>query len=512
MVVVPGWRRWRQWLSGAQERAPGLTAEGHLKSGRLAGLSMSRAIWVLSWPILVEAFLNSLVGLTDTVLAAGLENGKAATDAIGAAAYMTWFIGLFIMALGVGSTALISRSVGGGRLAVANAAVGQTVLAVVVLGAGVGVLVAGTVPVTMRLFALSGESGALYSVYLLILSASVPLMGILFGGIACARGAGDSFRPLLAMAVVNAVNIVVSWMLSGVTLQLPPWLGGGQVTSPFGLDYGVTGIALGTLIANAVGAAILIWILATGVSGVRLIRRRLTPHWHTIRRLARLAWPGFLETMGLWVGNFLVMLIVARLAIEGAMGSHIVAIRIEAFSFMPGFAMGMASATLVGQYLGAGSTRMAQRSAVVCTAIAVLVMGALGGLFMIASTPIVSLFTAVPEHLESVPTLISIAGAFQAPFAISIVLRAALRGAGDVRAAMWLTWITTYAVRLPLVYALSGVRLTVPEWLGGGVIENPFRDEPSLALLWVALMLELCVRALAYLVRFLQGRWKTTTV
>ena len=57
--------------------APSLD-HGRLTTGRLAGLSLPAAVWVLSWPILAESVLNSLVGLTDTVLAAGIEDGGAA--------------------------------------------------------------------------------------------------------------------------------------------------------------------------------------------------------------------------------------------------------------------------------------------------------------------------------------------------------------------------------------------------------------------------------------------------
>src|SRR5204863_7143728 len=114
--------------ASALRRAPGSPAraaavDGRIRSGRLAGLGMGAAIWVLAWPILAESFLNSLVGLTDTFLSAQLS--EAATDAIGGASYLLWFIGLVVQAIGVGATALISRAVGRGRVAVANAAVGQ---------------------------------------------------------------------------------------------------------------------------------------------------------------------------------------------------------------------------------------------------------------------------------------------------------------------------------------------------------------------------------------------------
>ena len=102
--------------------ARGLDDRGRLKSGRLKGLSMTMAIWVLSWPILIESALNALVGLTDTVLASQIGDGAGgagplgvsavdAVDAISAASFIMWFIGLTFMALGMGATTLISNPV-----------------------------------------------------------------------------------------------------------------------------------------------------------------------------------------------------------------------------------------------------------------------------------------------------------------------------------------------------------------------------------------------------------------
>ena len=88
--------------------APLINKQGTIRSGRLKGLTMWHAIWVLSWPVLIESFLNALVGLVDTTLAASLS--EAATDAVGAASYFLWFISLVGMALGVGVTALVARS------------------------------------------------------------------------------------------------------------------------------------------------------------------------------------------------------------------------------------------------------------------------------------------------------------------------------------------------------------------------------------------------------------------
>jgi Na+-driven multidrug efflux pump len=74
---------------------------------------------------------------------------------------------------------------------------------------------------------------------------------------------------------------------------------------------------------------------------------------------------------------------------------------------------------------------------------------------------------------------------------------------------MMLTWISTYLIRLPLVYALSGVDLPLP---GGGVFENPFREEPSLTGVWIGMSIELVFRAALFGGRFIHGGWARVSV
>ncbi len=484
----------------------GLTPDGRLKSGRLAGLSMHRAIWVLSWPVLVDSLLNTFVGLTDQVLASGMS--EAASDAVGMASYCMWFMGLVVMALDIGATALVSRSVGAGRLAVANAAVGQTVLLALIAGLLLSVIVgAAATPLGLAVFG-RGEAAEAFGGYMFVIALAAPLMALLFGGIACARGAGDTFTPMTTMVAVNVVNIFSAWALSGVDLKTASVVNGHAVTrvlieNPFPFDLGVTGIALGTLLGYAVGAVVILGALGRGGSGVRLRRQRLRPHWHTMRRIARVGVPNFAETLGMWAGNFLVVLMVGWLG-AGMVGAHSVTIRIEAFSFQPGFAISLAAAALAGQYLGAGSPRLARRSVLTCTIAASVIMGLMGVAFITMPRTLVGLLTSQPTHLSETPRLLVVTGIVQVPFAIGIVLRTALRGVGDVKVVMWITWFCTYAVRLPAAYLLSGVDVPLP---GGGVLENPFPYEWGLTGLWIGLCVEVIVRGALFTARFWHGGW-----
>ncbi len=490
------------------EQPSGLTPDGRLKSGQLAGLSMGAAIWVLSWPILIESFLSSFVGLTDTVLSAQL--GVAETDAVGSASYIIWFTGIIIMAIGVGTTALVSRSVGRGRLAVANAAVGQSLLLAAGLGSIVAVLIALAGPGLGGMLTKSDAGAAAFATYLQIVAAGTPFMAVQVVGIASLRGAGDSIRPLWAMVAVNIVNVISSWCLCGEDLIRIVEHDGVRTTetilaNPVPFDLGIGGIALGTVLANALGCIIVLGMLARGVGGVRLMRRRLRPHWHTLMRLARVGLPNFFETFGMWVGNFMVFGFVVHLStVDGMTGAHMIGIRIESFSFMLGFAMSLAAATLAGQYLGAGSPQMAKRAVLVCACVGASLMGLMGLLFIFIPEQLVALLSSQPEHLQTVPALLRIVGFVQIPFAFAIITRGALRGVGDTKAVFIITWSTTYLLRLPLAYVFSGVEIPLP---GGGVIPHPFFDQPSLARLWFGLSTEVVIRCSIFVARFFQGGW-----
>lgn len=485
----------------------GLTPDGRLRSGRLAGLTMAGAMWTVAWPVLIESFLTSLVGLTDTVMAAGLS--EAATDAVAGASYILWFIGLITMAIGVGATALVSRSIGAGRRAVADAALGQALLMAVVSGVATGVLVGVAAGPVARAMHMSPAAAAHFREFLGILAFSVPASTVLFAGLACSRGAGDTVRPLWTMAIVNLVNIAASWGFSGVDVTGTRTVSGEAVRvvlleNPLGFDLGVRGIALGTLAAHVVGVLTILAFHARRASGLRLRARRLRPHGATLGRLVRVGIPNFLETSGMWIGNLLVIFMVGWLGRDGLLGAHIVAVRIESFSYLPGFALGAACAALVGQYLGAGAPHLARAAALRSVVLAGGIMGLMGVLFVTCAGALVRLFTAQPIHLAETPALLALTGFIQVPFAAAIVMRAAMHGAGDVRAAMLLTWVSTYGVRLPLVYLLSGVRLPLP---GGGSIPSPLGLEPSLYGVWIALCIEVVVRFGLYGARFAGGRW-----
>jgi putative MATE family efflux protein len=266
-----------------------------------------------------------------------------------------------------------------------------------------------------------------------------------------------------------------------------------SAAEPLG-GHGVQGIAWGTAIAWVCGCAAALAVLRLQSAPLRLRGRYLFPRRVVLWRVARIAGPNLLENLGHWSGNFISIALIGRLPDTASMAAHTVAVRMEALSFLPGLAMGVAASTLCSQYLGAGQPEMARRAVNWCWLFGVLIMTFMGALFVAVPEFFVRLATNQPELLTSAPVLLFTTGFIQPLFASYLVLSSALRGAGDTRGPMLITYLSTYCVRLPLVYLL-GLHL------GYGI-----------AGVWVALSTELAVRGLLFIARYKNGRWESIRV
>jgi Na+-driven multidrug efflux pump len=484
-------------------------ADGQIKSGPLVGRSLFAAILIVGLPVLVQQLLGAIVGLVDKMLAGGLNADIVlpAMDGLGVGSYVGWFIGIAMSGLGIGGQAIIARAIGRGDIAEAERALGQAIGLCFIWGIIVGVVAWFLAPGMAQLCGLQGEAAGYLIQYVRVLSLSMPFTGLMMVGAMCLTGAGETLRPAAIALIVNIVNAVLSWLLSGAELNLPGFV----LPNMLGLDYGVGGIAAGTAIGYGVGGLLTVWVLSRGVRDLRLRFSLVRPIRSMVTRVLRVGIPNFFEGVSMWSANLGVLTIIgiiasrqaqevlatasgagamtASTAGEGLAGAHIIAIQWESFSFLPGFAIGTAAAALVGQFLGAGNIRMAKRVVLICTAIAIVMMGLLGVVFMLFGSPLTSLISSQPQHLSLVPDLLFICGITQVFFAISMVVRQSLRGAGDTVWTFMITTIACYGIRLPAA------------WVLGVVLDY------GLVGVWIGLCGEIAVRAGLFLARFLHGGW-----
>ena len=494
----------RSAIGGLLEQEALIEAEGKIRSGKLAGRTLLSAIWIVAIPVFLQQTFTATVGLFDKILSGSLpeEIVVPAIDGLGIGSYIGWFIGIAMSGLGIGGQAIIARAMGSGNINEAQDAVGQSITLAFIWGAIVGVLLWLLVSPLASISALTPEAQVYLEQYISTIAIAMPLCGVMMVGSMCLHGAGETTLPAVIMVVVNAVNIIFSWLLSGVDLVFEDF----SIANPTTFDpaiNGVYGIAAGTAISFAVGALLIFVVLTRGVKDLRLSLPSMLPRLLMCWRVTRIGFPMFLEGIAMWGVNLFVLGFIGIIAVrdlteggptDGLVGAHAIAIQWEAFSFMPGFALGTAAGTIAGQFLGAGNTRMARKAIVTCTVAGMIFMGGLGILFVLYGKELTSVISDQPIHMEETPKLLAICGVVQIFFALNMIVRQSLRGVGDTKWTLFITTVSSYGVRLPLAW-LFGVAL------GGG-----------LAGIWLGLCSEIVVRGILFTARFLHGGWARVRV
>jgi putative MATE family efflux protein len=281
------------------------------------------------------------------------------------------------------------------------------------------------------------------------------------------------------MIVVDIINMAFSWGMTFGWLGLP--------------KLGFNGIAWGTSIAYVAGGVIQFYVLLSGRGGIRLFLHRMRPHWHNLRRLLRIGLPGGAADLLHWIANFGIIILVNQLGVASG-NAHSIAIRVESISFMMGFAVATAIATMVGQSLGMKNPRRAQRCAWLAYAVGGGIMTLAGiGFITLGKYPAI-LFSDDPTVRSLTQRCLLTTGFIQSAFAAALIFSGALRGAGDTMAVMILSACSVF------IFRLFGVVVAIHYFhvgLGG---------------VWIVLCGELTIRGGLMMGRFIQGGWKKIAV
>jgi putative MATE family efflux protein len=456
-----------------------------------------RQLIFLALPVFAEQVLHMLVALTDTFVAnhlvkltpdmtaAQIAEGRvqiaAATAAVGTIGYIFWLIGLITGAIGTGSTAIIARATGAKHRRLANSVCGQSISAALIAGLVLWMIFGWGAPFVVHIAQLHGIANDFALDYLRMLGISLPFVTVMMVANACLRGAGDTITPAISMIIVDLVNVFFTWSLTFGVWGMP--------------KMGFDGIAVGTVIAYITGGVIQFSVLLIGRGGIRLHLHRLRPHWHNLRRILRIGLPSGVGDLLQWSVNFGLIMVINRMdPTNDSAAAHTNAIRIEGLSYLSGFAIATAAATMVGQALGMKDPHRATRAANLAYLLGGGFMGTMGLVFIFAGSSFSHVMSADPHIAEMTARCLFITGFCQTGFAAAMVYGGALRGAGDTLMVMVMSLISIFTLRL-------GAVIIVGWWLGLG-----------LAAIWVLLATELFVRGILIYSRFRSGGWKKIQV
>lgn len=445
-----------------------------------------KVLMILAWPAIVEQLLLTMVSFVDTAMVGSL--GAGATAAIAINASTTWLINGILTAMGVGFSVQVAFYVGAKDGDMVKRIIRQAVISVIVFGLVMmllGLSISGSLPRWMGAEeAILPDARNYIRIYMLSLvfqCASGVFSAIL-------RCMGDTRTPMLLNTSTNVLNVVLNFFLISGTRTVHP---GGMSFTIWGAGWGVAGAAAASTISMMVTglSLLLIVFLRKGPYQIHP-KESFRPDSVILRKALSLSMPVALERLIGSGGQIYMTRLVSSLGTVALAANH-VAVTAEGISYMPATGISFAATTLVGQSLGAKDEKKAQHFGNIAGWTGFALSTAMGILLFVFATPLSSIFSSDGEVIRIAANMLRIVSFSEPLFGLSIVLSGALRGGGDTRYPFYVSLICMLGLRCVLA----------PIFI--------FVLRMDLEAVWIAMVVDLCVRGILCWRRFRSGKWKT---
>lgn len=399
--------------------------------------NISRNMWVLAWPMMIGNVLQTAFNVIDMIFVGKL--GPEAIAAVSLSGMILMLVITLLIGIGIGTTAMVARFIGSKRYSEANEVALQSMLFGGITALFIALVGFFLSEPLLKIFGAEALVVKMGTEYLRIMFLGSFTMFLLFLGAAILRGAGDALTPMLILAFSTFLNIVFDPLLI------------------FGLGpfprLEIAGAAIATVLARGIGMLIILYILVKGYSLVHISIKNITLKFDLIKRITKIAIPGSLQ-MGIRSTSGLVLMSIVALYGTYALAAYGIGLRINMIVMMPGFGLGAATATLVGQNLGAKQPQRAEKSAWIAVAYYEAIMFSIGSLFYLFAPKIIYAFNNNPEVIRQGASFLHIVPLGYIFLAMGIVLNQGLNGAGDTISPMIITGISAFGLRIPLALLL----------------------------------------------------------
>jgi putative MATE family efflux protein len=287
------------------------------------------------------------------------------------------------------------------------------------------------------------------------------------------RGAGNASMAMWSLWIANGLNVI----LCPVMIHF----------------YGVKGAAMATTLGRGAGVCFQLYHLFKGSGKLHLLKKYFTPDWGIIKSISNIAWTGaaqFLIGSASWI--FLARIIAAFGS--ATVAGYQVAIRILLFFLLPAWGMSNATATLVGQNLGAKQPERAEQSVWKTAKYNAVFMLFVTLLFLVAAEPIVTFMNPDATVEKIAIQVLHTVTAGYIFYGVGMVLINAFNGAGDTKTPTIISLFCFWAFQIPIAYLMAMTFHLGPQGVFFAII-----------------IAETAVAIVAFII-FRQGRWKTTKI
>lgn len=427
-------------------------------------------------PMLIGNIAQQLYNTVDSIVV-GKYVGDNALAAVGSASPIFNLLLVLFVGISMGASIMVSQYFGSHDRENLSRTIGSSITLTAVSSLLLMVVGSLSIRPLLRLLDTPDTLMEWCSSYLMILLWGIA--GLAYYNILCGilRGLGDSLSALLYLLIATVINIVLDiWFVAG-------------------LDMKVAGVALATVIAQLISAVLCIRKLQKMTDLFDMKMQYLKPDRKNIFTVIRLGLPS-----GITQAIFSLAMVVVQ-SLTNSFGEMIIAanviiMRVDGFAMMPNFSFGTAMTTYAGQNVGAKQYDRVKQGAKQGTLIAACTSAVITGLILLFGPYLMGIFTNTDELARLSADMMKILAAGYIAMAVTQSLSGIMRGAGDTMTPMWISLLTTVAIRVPLAYGL--VYLTKTADLPQGRYES----------LWISLLCSWVLGALITFFFYLLGRWK----
>ncbi len=454
----------------------------------------------LSWPAIMAQLSSIMMQYIDAAMVGRL--GADDSASVGLVSTSLWLFWGLCSAATVGFSVQVAHRIGAADYASARGVLRQGITASLIFGAVmalIGVSIAAPLPGWLGgTEAVNGKA----TVYFLVFVSALPLLSLNYLGSAMLRASGNMKTAGALNVLMCLLDVVFNFFLIFPSHQIV--LGGMEVSLP-GAGLGVLGAALGTVCAEAVTAGLVMWQACWRQNDLavfgRVARRRIDgtagnsetgglksfiPTGMVLRNAVKVSAPMTLEHGVICGAQIMVTIIVAPLGVM-AIAANAFAVTAEALCYMPGYGIGDAATTLVGQSYGARRHDLARQFGYLTVGLGMVVMTLMGVVLWLFAPVVMEILSPVGEIRALGASALRIEAWAEPMFAASIVAYGVMVGVGDTIVPAAMNFSSIWLVRLPLAAVLA------PRMGLDGV--------------WLAMCIELCFRGAIFLWRLLKGTW-----
>jgi putative MATE family efflux protein len=449
--------------------------------------SILRSIWKLAWPLVLLNLVNGVHGLVDHILVGHFVqvDNNAANAAIGVAWQMFMVVVVFIASLFHGMNVLISRYAGRqDRVAMSKVFHATFVTAVIFLVLVVAPVGYFSAPALLRFVAPAPEVTRQALPYLRILFAGGAPLFLMLLMTGAFQASGDPRTPLKLGVLATVLNIVISFVLIAGVGPIPP--------------LGIVGAALGTVIAPMVSVTIALSLVFRRKMILQPPDRfRMFPDLAVLRVVGRIGLPTGIQGVLLNVGGVFLIRFIGSLEYSAAAQAAYTICYGQLFSLVtwPSFGLRAASATVMGQNIGAGYPDRGKRAVALAAGMGASWAVLVGLGFWLMPGTLMGFFNAnqglVLIYGESLLHYLAFSGVV---LAATLALTGGIQGAGATRLPMIIAFFTQIVVLLGFCGVLS--------WQGALTTDR----------IWMAILISHLARLVLTYAVFRTEKWTRTVV